>query len=118
MNKNILLTAFIALSIGFGAGYSVNQSSSTPTADHSMHEGMQAEMNSMMTELEGKTGDAFDAAFLSEMIVHHEAAIAMAQAALTNAAHDELKSMASAIISVQATEIEQMQEWLESWYGQ
>ena len=68
--------------------------------------------------LQGKTGDAFDQAFLSEMIMHHQGAVVMAQAALQNAKHQEIKDMARAIISAQTSEINQMQMWGKSWYNQ
>lgn len=118
MNQKIFLIAFVALAVGFGAGYIANQSPKTPMADHSVHGGMQREMDSMMAGLDGKTGDEFDKAFLSEMIMHHEGAVDMAKAALQNAKHDEIKNMANAIISAQTTEIEQMRNWQKSWYGQ
>jgi len=72
-------------------------------------------MSSMNAELEGKTGDAFDQAFLAEMIVHHQGAVEMAELALTNAKHQEIKDLANAIISAQNTEIAQMMEWQKSW---
>ena len=79
------------------------------------------DMSSMMAEmnanLAGKTGDAFDQAFIEEMIVHHEGAVDMAELALTNAKHPEIKTLANAIISAQNSEIAQMKAWLSSWYG-
>lgn len=78
--------------------------------------GMHAEMNMMMAELSGKTGDSFDQAFLSEMITHHEGAVLMAEAALENARHQEIKELAQMIISAQNTEIAQMKEWQKKWY--
>ena len=51
------------------------------------------------------------------MIVHHEGAVAMAEAALKNAEHQEIKTMATAIISAQTAEIAQMHAWLAEWYG-
>lgn len=72
-------------------------------------------MHDMSAILEGKTGDAFDAAFLEGMIPHHQGAIDMANAALTNAKHDEIKNMAKAIISAQQKEIDQMEGWQQSW---
>jgi uncharacterized protein (DUF305 family) len=75
-------------------------------------------MNGMMGELNGKTGDAFDKAFIKEMIVHHEGAVAMAEAAKINAKHQEIKTMADAIISAQTSEIEQMKKWLNDWYNE
>lgn len=80
--------------------------------------GMHGAMDDMMSGLDGKTGDAFDKAFLAEMIVHHQGAVDMAEAALKDAKHAEIKTMANAIISAQTAEIKQMQDWQKSWYGQ
>lgn len=79
---------------------------------------MQGEMDAMMAGLAGKTGDDFDKAFLSEMIMHHEGAVYMAEAALQSAKHEEIKNMARAIISAQTSEINQMKGWQKMWYGQ
>lgn len=79
-------------------------------------QGMHGAMGYMMDGLTGKTGDAFDKAFLSEMIVHHQGAVTMAEAALKDAKHAEIKDMAQAIISAQTTEITQMQDWQKAWY--
>ena len=72
-------------------------------------------MDDMTEALEGKTGDAFDAAFIEGMIPHHQGAIDMAEAALQSARHDEIRAMARAIISAQQKEIDQMREWQRSW---
>lgn len=121
MNTKILLTALIALIVGAGGGYLVasekEKNNYMEMRGGAMH-GMQGEMESMMGALEGKSGDAFDKAFLSEMIMHHQGAVLMAEAALENAAHEEIKTMARAIISAQTTEITQMQDWQAAWYGQ
>lgn len=73
-------------------------------------------MQSMNAQLQGKTGDAFDQAFLSEMIVHHQGAVEMAQLALTNAKHQEIKDLAKAIIAAQNKEIADMKGWMKAWY--
>jgi uncharacterized protein (DUF305 family) len=75
-------------------------------------------MHAMMEGLANKTGDEFDKAFLAEMIIHHEGAITMANAALKNAQHQEIKSLATDIISAQTREINQMQQWQQAWYNQ
>jgi uncharacterized protein (DUF305 family) len=72
-------------------------------------------MGQMMAGLQGKTGDNFDKAFLSEMIVHHQGAINMANLAKTNAKHDEIKNMANDIVVTQTKEINQMQTWQSDW---
>jgi uncharacterized protein (DUF305 family) len=75
-------------------------------------------MTSMNAALQGKTGDAFDKEFLSEMIVHHEGAVAMAELALKNAKHQEIKDLSSGIIAAQNKEIGEMKAWGKSWYNQ
>jgi heat shock protein HslJ len=88
------------------------------TSVPSTHTSMHGAMADMMAALDGKTGDVFDKAFLSEMIVHHEGAVEMAEAALRSAKHDEIKELATAIITAQTTEIAQMRSWQEAWYGE
>ena len=84
-----------------------------------MHEQMMGEdemtMSGMVNELEGKTGDNFDKAFIEQMIPHHQGAIEMAKQAKTNAFHQEIKDMADDIISAQTKEINQMRQWQSSW---
>lgn len=79
--------------------------------------GMHDEMQGMMAALSGKTGDELDKAFLTEMVVHHEGAVDMAEAVLSSGKHPELKQMAEAIITAQTAEIAQMKAWSAAWYG-
>lgn len=84
-----------------------------------MHNGamnMSAMMADMAAQLDGKTGDAFDRAFLQEMIVHHEGAVLMAQAVLTSSSRPELVALAQDIIKAQTSEIAMMKEWLAIWF--
>lgn len=76
---------------------------------------MDMSMKDMSAMLEGETGDEFDKAFIEGMIPHHQGAIEMAEAALKNAKHEEIKNMAREIISAQQREIDQMKEWQRSW---
>jgi uncharacterized protein (DUF305 family) len=73
-------------------------------------------MAGMMIDLNKKTGNEFDQAFLNGMILHHEGAIQMANAALKKAKHEEIKKLANDIISAQTKEISQMKEWQKTWY--
>lgn len=72
-------------------------------------------MNDMVSSLQGKTGDAFDQAFIEAMIEHHQGAIDMAELAKQNAKHNEIKQMADDIISAQTREIDQMRQWARDW---
>lgn len=82
--------------------------------DHSAM-GMMADMGQMTEELKGLTGDAFDKAFLSSMIEHHQSAINMAYPGQTNAKHDEIKQLTKAIVEAQSNEITQMKQWQKDW---
>ncbi len=86
---------------------------------HDMHDdykktstsSMAGMMHDMNRALEGKTGAEFDAAFLREMIVHHEGAVEMAKAARERAADPRIKALAEAIITAQEKEIADMKAW-------
>jgi len=118
MNSTTLITAAVALIFGVGGGY-VIAGNKASTMSHVMPDGtsMSDTMAGMVSELEGKTGNEFDKAFIQGMIVHHEGAVEMAQQALQKAEHSEIKQMANDIISAQTREIDTMRGWLESWYG-
>ena len=106
----------VLLIVGFGGGYVVG-SKSAGSDDHGMVMDMQSMMLSMTAGLQGKTGDEFDKEFLNEMIVHHQGAVVMAQMALQNAKHSEIKKLSEDIISSQEGQINDMSQWLKSWYG-
>ena len=80
-----------------------------------MMEGMMKNDMGMSMMLRGKTGDAFDRAFIQLMIPHHQDAINMANMALENAKHEEMKNLARDIISTQQREIDMMKQWKQSW---
>lgn len=136
MQKNTaIIIAIITLLAGLGIGYqlggntgSFESASQNTPGTHMMPNGqmmgngasmsMADVMTSMNAELEGKTGDLFDQAFLAEMIVHHQGAVEMAELALTNAKHQEIKDLATGIISAQNKEIAEMKLWQTDWYNQ
>ncbi|WP_324649975.1 DUF305 domain-containing protein [Georgenia sp. H159] len=65
-------------------------------------------------QAEGAHNDA-DTQFAQMMIVHHEGAIEMADAAVEMAETDEVRALAERISAAQGPEIEQMTSWLEGW---
>lgn len=72
-------------------------------------------MDQMADLLNDKTGDEFDEAFVGNMIVHHEGAVAMAKKAETQAKHDEIKQLSKEIIAAQEKEIGIMKQWQKDW---
>lgn len=111
------------LLMGFIASLAVNNNNQTMMqmmgmrtySGQSMMGGNYTSMDQMMNDLQDKTGDDFDKAFMSEMIVHHQGAIDMARLAQTNAKHQEIKDMAKDILSAQSKEIDLMQTWQTDW---
>jgi uncharacterized protein (DUF305 family) len=129
MNKESILYGVIgllagAIIAGFGGAYAVNNNHQgmmrmmgmhTTTNSLGMMDNADMSMNDMTSSLKGKTGDNFDKAFLSEMIVHHQGAIDMANLASKNAKHDEVKNLASDILTAQTKEINEMKSWQSQW---
>jgi uncharacterized protein (DUF305 family) len=68
-------------------------------------------MNKRMDSMQ-MTGDT-DRDFAEMMIVHHQAAIDMAEEELKSGHDPFLKNLADRIIKDQAKEIEEMQQWLK-----
>jgi uncharacterized protein (DUF305 family) len=138
-NNTIFGGAIISVLFGLFIGYAIwgnmgidenmnmgmSQKTGSQTGGHMMPDGtmmggsmtMSGMMDDMMANLKGKTGDAFDKAFIEEMVMHHEGAVDMAEAALKNAKHQEIKNLANEIISAQNKEIVDMKNWYKSWYG-
>lgn len=60
----------------------------------------------------------FDRAFIDGMVPHHEEAIEMAKKAKgAGLSEPDLVEIADAIIATQQTEIDQMRQWREEWFG-
>ena len=122
-NKNTIYIV-VVLVLGILVGYLIWGTRDRGQDSHMMPDGtmmhdedmsMDAMMHDMMSELEGKKGNEFDQAFLSEMIVHHEGAVVMAQAVLENSKRPELIKLANNIIKAQTSEIEMMKNWQKEW---
>jgi uncharacterized protein (DUF305 family) len=60
-------------------------------------------------------GDPLDVMFLQMMIPHHQQGVEMVALAKDRARDDELRMLAAAIESTQASEADTMKGWLTSW---
>lgn len=77
-----------------------------PMMDHSKHSSNPYMMSQVSSEKQ----------FLEDMILHHQAAVTMAQQVLVLPnLHTETKKLANDIISAQTTEITQMKSWMMLW---
>jgi len=79
------------------------------------HDSMGMNMTNMEDALKGKTGDDFDEAFLTQMIMHHQSAINMAAPGEKNAKHQEVKDLTKAVVEAQSKEVNQMRMWQKDW---
>ncbi|HEX2863834.1 MAG TPA: DUF305 domain-containing protein [Deinococcales bacterium] len=70
-----------------------------------------------MAALGKVTGQEFDAAWMSQMVGHHEVAILMSAVELAHGRVAKVRDAARKIIEAQTGEIVQMQNWLQAWYG-
>lgn len=117
MNPKLILAAVVGIIVGAGGALAFSREMPTPVATTLTPSAMQQSNDSMTSELDGKQGDEFDKAFIEQMIMHHQGAVQMAEAALLNAKREEIKQLSREIISAQNTEIKMMQEWQVNWYG-
>jgi uncharacterized protein (DUF305 family) len=97
-------------------------SSDTPTMQempmlHDMSGMQEPQTMDMAAEVEllREAPEPFDLAFIEAMIVHHQSAIDAARLAEMQATHPEIKELGANIIDSQQREIDQMNDWRESW---
>lgn len=101
--------------IGFLLGGLVVSIAATQLDEDNTANGAEMTMSQMSAGLMDKSGDDFDAAFISAMIEHHEGAIGMAELAETRAEHQQISQLAQEVIAAQEGEISQMKQWQQEW---
>ncbi|EYB66444.1 hypothetical protein DEIPH_ctg139orf0179 [Deinococcus phoenicis] len=91
--------------------------SAMPMTPMSMQMDVHARMQPVMNQLRSLSGTAFDRAFYSTMIPHHQSAIEMSRAALPRLRDPLVRAWAQSIIDSQQQEIAQMQAELQRLGG-
>ncbi|BDP44656.1 hypothetical protein DAETH_46250 (plasmid) [Deinococcus aetherius] len=120
MKKLVLTLALTALPVvsaqagGSQGGTAANMST---TMIIQMQTDMRARMQPMMEDLRRLSGTAFDRAFFSMMIPHHQSAIEMSRAALPRLRDPLVRAWAQSIIDEQQKEIAEMQNELQRLGG-
>ncbi len=64
-----------------------------------------------------ENGKYSDERFIDEMVPHHQGAVEMAEVALENAEHEEVKQLSENIVSTQRSEIEELKEIKQEEFG-
>jgi uncharacterized protein (DUF305 family) len=68
-------------------------------------------------EMVMENGRYSDRAFIDAMVPHHQGAVEMAEAALENAEHDEIKQLSRNIVSTQQAEIQELKAIKQEEFG-
>jgi uncharacterized protein (DUF305 family) len=126
----LLAVAFILAACGGagggqqGSGSGGEQESAEKTGgmagmDHSQmdHGSMDMGSKGMAQEMVMENGKYSDERFIDAMVPHHQGAIAMAEVALKNAEHEEIKELSQNLISSQQAEIEELKSIKKEEFG-
>ena len=108
----IIILAIITLGVAvwyFAAAAQVNDESQQTTSVNGSEP--EADDNKFAT----LTGEAYDEAYLADMLAHHEGAVNMGENALGASQNDNIRELASGIVSSQSQEMMQMMNWQEEW---
>lgn len=87
----------------------------TEVPNQSNSNGMMSMMNGSWDEDRLNTAADFDKVFLEEMIPHHQMAVMMANMLENGTSRQEMKTLASDIITTQSKEIDTMRNWQVQW---
>lgn len=74
-------------------------------------------MNVAMVDDLRTAGANYDETYINLMLEHHTGAVMMAQEAVNNTTHTELRQASAEIVRAQKAEIEQLKTWRLQWYG-
>jgi uncharacterized protein (DUF305 family)/predicted small secreted protein len=87
--------------------------------DHSNlgHDSMDMGSGGMAREMVMEDGRYSERAFIDAMVPHHQGAVDMAEVALENADHEEIRSLAEDIVSAQEAEIEELKAIKQQEFG-
>ena len=108
-----------AWSAGMGMGMMRRNGVTSPSQRPGMMGRGQVGRGSMGTDLNALENAAdFDREFIVQMIPHHQMAIMMSTMVADSATHPEIRNLAQSIVRSQSAEIEQMQQWYQTWYPQ
>jgi uncharacterized protein (DUF305 family) len=116
----LLAVAFLLAACGgVGSGQQGDQSGGHGQMDHGQmgHGSMGMGSKGMAKQMVMENGKYSDRAFIDAMVPHHQGAIAMAEVALKNAEHEEIKELSRNIVSTQQLEIEELKSIKKEEFG-
>lgn len=112
MRKNLVISTVVGSTLLIGVALAQMSS-----MDHSNMPDMNSTQGGAATNWTKLSGRAFDRAYLSMMIGHHQGALEMSQAVVNRVKDAQVKKWAQAVIADQTKEINTMTAWLRSMGG-
>ena len=119
----VVLAAGACAGAGGGAGSmdqgetGKNGSGATESAKSGGMRGMERGSGGTASRRLMENGEYSDRRFIDEMVPHHQGAVEMAEVALGNAEHEEVRQLSGNIISSQRSEIEELKEIKQEEFG-
>ena len=113
--KNILLITLALLIIGVGVWYLVTDIQTRQANQQSTSELNKTLGAASDNKFATLKGEAYDEAYIADMIMHHEGAVQMAEQALAVSDRKEIRDLSENIISTQSDEIMKMRSWQQEW---
>jgi uncharacterized protein (DUF305 family) len=115
--KNTIIAAAVLVVLAGAVAFAVTRNNKTSDMGSMNHDSQTSDNTESSTykQFAALKGEDFDRMFLADMMAHHQGAIDMANLAVSQAKHTELKTMAQDIISTQNKEITDMKSWQTSW---
>ena len=107
-----LITALVVGACDSRSSASMNPIGPSPMAGHLGSTGTMGSMAGMGMGM--AVASEFD--YLTQMIPHHDEAIAAAKVLQRGTQRQEMRNFAVSIIETQTAEVKQMKEWLAAWY--
>lgn len=111
----IIVLAVIAAAIWYFVVFSIKPESAPTTQKDSTNTTAKQETPASDSKYATLKGDAFDEAYIADMLAHHEGALNMAEQAQAATAHEEIRTLAGNIIQSQGAEVMQMRTWQTDW---
>jgi uncharacterized protein (DUF305 family) len=110
-----VVLAIIAVAIWFFAIFSANSKPAQQAQDSTNNAQQKENKPSGDNPFASLKGEAFDEAYIADMLAHHEGAINMAEQAQAVTAHEEIRTLSGNITQSQSMEIMKMRTWQKDW---
>lgn len=119
MKNKILIVAISVLTVTAAAIWYFAISSEKSAETHQTNDTAtideQAEKPTSDSRFATLKGDAFDEAYIADMLAHHEGALNMSEEAMAATEREEIRTLAGNIVQSQSAELIQMRTWQKDW---